>query len=60
MITVMKDVVYEISVQRWGKMRSERLLKKEFPETFRAVGDVLFLDVNGEQRPALITKVVSS
>ena len=58
MVTVMKDVIYEISVERWGKMRSEFLRKKEFPETFRMRGDVLFLDVNGEQRPALITKVL--
>ena len=57
MITVMKDTTYQISVRRWGKMRSETLRKKEFPETFRMQGDVIFIDVNGEQRPALITKV---
>lgn len=58
MITVLKDVMYEISVQRWGKMRTELLRLKEFPETFRMRGDVLFIDVNGEQRPALIKRVV--
>ena len=58
MITVLKDVMYEISVQRWGKMRTELLRLKEFPETFRMRGDVLFIDVNGEQRTALIKRVV--
>lgn len=58
MITVLKDAMYEISVQRWGKMRTELLRLKEFPETFRMVGDVLFIDVNGEQRPALIKRVL--
>lgn len=58
MITVLKDVMYEISVERWGKMRTELLRLKEFPETFRMRGDVLFIDVNGEQRPALIKRVV--
>lgn len=56
-ITILKDAMYQVSVTRWGKMRSELLRLKEFPETFRMRGDVLFINVNGERRPALITKV---
>lgn len=59
LITVLKDAMYEISIERWGKMRHEILRRKEFPETFRMVGDVLFLDVNGTRRPALIRKIVN-
>ena len=57
MITVMKDVTYDIAVQRYGKMQTKTLRKKEFPETFRMRGDVIFIDVNGQQRPALIKRV---
>ena len=57
-MVTMKHVVYEVSVMRHGKMRPRTLHKKEFPETFRQEGDILFLDVNGQQRPALITKVI--
>lgn len=57
MITVMKDVTYDVAVERYGKMQTKTLRKKEFPETYRYVGDVIFLDVNGVRRPALIKRV---
>lgn len=57
MITVMKDATYDVAVLRYGKMQTKVLRKKEFPETFRMRGDVIFIDVNGQQRPALITRV---
>ena len=57
MITVMKDVTYDVAVERYGKMQTKTLRKKEFPETYRHVGEVIFLDVNGQQRPALIKRV---
>jgi len=53
----MKHVVYEVSVMKNGKMRPRTLHKKEFPETFRFPGDIIFIDVNGQQRPALIKSV---
>lgn len=53
----MKDVTYDVAVERYGKMQTKTLRKKEFPETYRYVGDVIFLDVNGKRRPALIKRV---
>jgi len=57
MLVEMKHVVYEVSVMRNGKMRPRTLHKKEFPETFRFPGDIIFIDVNGQQRPALIKSI---